>query len=109
MFDNVFYATSRVVNTGDILDLISSARSFGTTKILLRSELITKDFFSLRTGVAGEFLQKFINYNNKVAILLDSKSEINPRLREMVSESNKQGNICYFDDLDKGVNWLRGE
>ena len=44
----------------DAVDLIGEAH--GRDLILIPAERLDDDFFHLRTGVAGAFLQKFVTY-----------------------------------------------
>jgi hypothetical protein len=60
---------------GDVqgaLDLMASVKyTYGCDKILINKSNITEDFFELRTRLAGEILQKYTNYNVKLAIVGD--------------------------------------
>lgn len=104
---SLYRNVSRLNNTGDILELLGNARSTGTRKVLIHSSDLNRDFFNLRSGVAGEFLQKFINYSIEVAILLSSEDiKDNPRFQEMVGESNSIGSIGYFTQESMAKSWL---
>lgn len=67
----------------------------GSNRIVLNQEAIAQDFFNLSTKLAGEILQKFINYNIKFAILGDFSSYTSQSLRDFIYESNK-GNSIFF-------------
>ena len=60
-----------VVNSNEIvitdaqsaLDVLMSAKyDIGTKNIVVDKKLITEDFFILSKGLAGEILQKYVNY-----------------------------------------------
>ncbi len=54
------------------LDIIFSATyKCECNNIILKKENIDECFFDLRTGFAGELLQKLVNYNCKLAIIGD--------------------------------------
>ena len=56
----------------DALDLIATARyETGCEALILPKEIVSEDFFILSSGLAGEVLQKFVNYSMKVAIVGD--------------------------------------
>lgn len=55
------------------LDVPMSANyEAGTKNIVLDKRQICEDFFVLSTGVAGEILQKYVNYGGRIAIYGDS-------------------------------------
>ena len=61
-----------ITDAQSALDLIMTARyETGTNLIAVDKEAITEDFFVLSRGLAGEVLQKFINYEAKIAIFGD--------------------------------------
>lgn len=56
---------------------------------------ITPDFFILSTGLAGEVLQKFINYGGRIAIYGDFSGYTSKPLHDFMYESN-QGKDVFF-------------
>lgn len=66
-----------------------------TNRIALNKEAISEDFFVLSTGLAGEVLQKFINYNVKFAVFGDFSKYTSKPLKDFIYESN-QGNHIFF-------------
>ena len=61
-----------ITDTQSALDLAMTVKyDTGATRIAIDKALICEDFFILSTGVAGEILQKFINYHVKLAIYGD--------------------------------------
>lgn len=78
------------------LDLLMTARyETGCDSILLPKECLCEDFFVLRTGFAGEVLQKFVNYQMRLAIVGDFSPYTSKPLRDFMYESN-QGNAVFF-------------
>lgn len=55
----------------DFTDLIGDAMSERAGVVAIPAVQITDDFYQLRTGVAGEVLQKLVNYRIKLAIIGD--------------------------------------
>ncbi len=103
---NYYINTKKIIEVGDVLEMLSSARSANHMNLLIRSCDLADDFFNLKSGIAGEFIQKFINYSFNVAILLNEKHLESDRFREMVLEANKQGGVCYFSSEVIAVKWL---
>ena len=64
-------------------------------RIALNKEALSKEFFILSTGIAGEILQKFSNYRAKFAIIGDFSSYTSKPLRDFIYESNR-GNTIFF-------------
>lgn len=74
------------------LDLMMTVRAeTGCKRIALNREAIMGDFFVLSTGIAGEILQKFVNYGFKLAIYGDFAHETSAALRNFIRESNEIG------------------
>ncbi len=78
------------------LDFIMTVKyDTGCTNIALNKEAITQDFFVLSTCLAGEILQKFINYGVRFAVYGDFSKYTSKPLKDFMYESN-QGRDIYF-------------
>jgi len=64
-------------------------------RIIINKSLISERFFDLKTRLAGEILQKFINYRVKLAIVGDFSVYSSQSLKDFIYESNK-GNAIFF-------------
>ena len=53
----------------DATDLIGNAYHQGANCVILQESHLHPDFFDLKTGLAGEILQKYSNYQIKMAII----------------------------------------
>lgn len=81
----------------DMLDLIATLYyQQGCTRIVLQKQSITEDFFDLRSGVAGEMLQKVINYRASLAIVGDFSRYTSKALRDFIYESNNGRHIFFL-------------
>lgn len=61
-----------ITDTQSALDLVMTVKyETGTNKIIMEKRNIADEFFVLSSGMAGEILQKFINYHIKIAIYGD--------------------------------------
>ncbi len=80
------------------LDVIVNSQYQGADAVIVWEEQLIPDFFDLKTGIAGEVLQKFVQYRCRLAIVGDfSKFESNA-LRDFIRESNRQKNILFVPD-----------
>jgi hypothetical protein len=59
-----------LVNSGrDALDLMMEASGHGANSLIIHEHNLHPTFFDLRSGLAGEVLQKSVNYQVKLAII----------------------------------------
>ena len=75
--------------------IVSTSYNDDCDCVLLNKEAITKEFFVLSSGIAGEILQKFVNYSKKLAIVGDFSIYTSESLKDFICESNK-GNCIFF-------------
>ena len=69
------------------LDFIATIQyETGCKKIILNKSAISEAFFDLSTRLAGEILQKFINYHVKIAIIGDFSIYTSKSLKDFIYE-----------------------
>lgn len=104
-----------VVNSNEIvitdvqsaLDLLMSAKyDIGTKNIVVDKKLITEDFFILSKGLAGEILQKYVNYGGRIAIYGDYSHYTSKALKDFIYESNKGKDVFFVATRDEAVEML---
>jgi len=81
----------------DALDLIVEAMQYGTKLVLVPMERLDDDFFQLKTGLAGQIVQKFVTYRLHLVILGDISQYVTQSrsFRDFVYEVNR-GNSVWF-------------
>lgn len=95
-----------VVRMEDESIIISDERSFldlfmtiayetGENRFILRKDHLPEDFFILSNKIAGNILQKLINYKMKLAIIGDFSNYESNALNAFIYECN-QGNDIFF-------------
>ncbi len=85
-----------ITDTGSALDLtMGIIHETGCKNIALNKEAFAEEFFILSTCMAGEILQKFINYGVRLAIYGDFSGYESKALKDFIYESNR-GNAIYF-------------
>lgn len=78
------------------LDLVMSIKyETGCTRIALNKEAICEDFFILSTCLAGEILQKMINYGVKFAVYGDFSRYTSKPLKDFIRESNRGKDVFF--------------
>lgn len=67
----------------------------GCNRIIINKSLLKESFFDLKTRLAGEIFQKFVNYQVKVAIIGDFSAYSSQSLKDFIYECNL-GNDFFF-------------
>jgi len=93
----------RIEKASDFLDCMANCPS---DTIVLRKEDLSEDFFRLRTGLAGEMLQKVSNYRKRLVVLGDFRELASGALRDFIYESNATGQVVFAEDLDAALKLL---
>ena len=57
--------------------------------MVIHKSSVVEEFFDLKTRLAGEILQKFINYHMKIAIVGDFSVYSSQSLQDFIYECNK--------------------
>ncbi|MDT3395641.1 DUF4180 domain-containing protein [Streptomyces sp. B1866] len=85
----------------DALDVIGEAGYLGADWVALPAARLADDFFQLRTGVAGEIVQKFANYRLRLAVLGDVSrhTAASTALRDFVRECDRGNQLWFLPDL----------
>jgi hypothetical protein len=83
----------------DALDVMADASYRGATNVIIHESNIVPDFFDLKTGLAGKILQKFSNYNMKLAIVGNFKKHQSKSLHAFMTESNRGNHIFFVPDV----------
>lgn len=91
-----------ITNSQAALDLLMTAKyDIGTKNIIISKNLVSEDFFILSTGLAGEILQKFVNYGGRIAIYGDYSHYTSKPLKDFIYESNKGKDIFFVATLEE--------
>ena len=75
-------------------------------KIIIHEKNITVDFFDLKTGIAGEILQKFSNYRVRLVIVGDFIQYPGKSIKDFIYESNNGRQVNFLDSLEEAVDKL---
>ena len=96
-----------IVDTQSALDLAMTVKyEAGTANLVLDKRLICEDFFILSTGVAGEILQKFVNYHVRAAIYGDYSHYTSKPLKDFIYESNQGKNFFFVATKEEAIQKL---
>jgi uncharacterized protein YdaL len=96
-----------IIDVQSALDFIATiSYETGCDRVILNKSAISEDFFHLSTKLAGEILQKFVNYNMKMAIIGDFSVYTSKSLKDFIYESNKGKHIFFVPDERQAVEKL---
>lgn len=96
-----------ITDVQSALDLMATVSyEVGCDRIIIHKSLITEEFFDLKTRLAGEILQKFINYQTRIAIIGDFSTYSSKSLRDFIYECNKGKDIFFLPNEELAVEKL---
>ena len=91
----------------DAMEIISLCAEHDCGLVLLHAGALKPEFFQLKTGAAGDMLQKFVNYRVRTALLLEEGAPaLSARFRELMGEANKGSQYRFFTQRDAAEKWL---
>ena len=93
----------------DAIDLICAARARDAAWVTVPMEKLDASFFQLSSGLAGEILQKFVNYGINLAVLGDFSSAVaaSKAFRDLLRESNRGDSVWFLADFAEMKEQLR--
>ena len=95
---------SQIKDTSDFLDFMANADA---DVLALEKSSLPPDFFELRSGIAGEFLQKLTNYQRKLIVLGDFQNIQSNSLKSFIVEANRSGRTVFAESLDQAFDLIR--
>lgn len=80
-------------------DLIGAAFGHAAEVVLVPASRLPATFFDLSSGLAGEIVQKFVNYRLRLAVVGDISEHLDASsaLRAFVAESNRGRQLWFLD------------
>ena len=90
----------------DATDLMGNADYQGARNIILEEKNLNPQFFDLRTGIAGEILQKHSNYHMRIAIIGEFEKYNSNALNAFIVECNRGNNIFFVSDFESAIKKL---
>jgi uncharacterized protein DUF4180 len=89
---------SKLQTYNDAVELIGEAFENHATLIVIPVECLDDEFFQLSTRIAGELIQKFVQYGRRLAIVGDISGFLaeSSALRALVTESNRGKDVWFL-------------
>ena len=90
----------------DMLDVMAGCAWDGADTMIISDHHLNAAFFDLKSGLAGEMLQKFSNYRMKLGILGDFSKYESKSMRDFIRESNRSGQIAFAVNIEEALKML---
>ena len=74
--------------------------------VIIDGDILSEEFYDLKTKILGMSLQKFTNYNVKVAFIIEKERVLSDRFKELVLEINKGSNFRVCHSIEDAEMWL---
>ena len=88
------------------MDAVAACFEQRTQALLLDRSALLPAFFDLRTGIAGDFVQKLTQYGIRLACVVPDLSAQPERFQEFAREANRGSRARFFESRNGAVAWL---
>ncbi len=102
-FARLISKDSKIKTTQEATDLMGNADYNGAKNVILEENNLSPEFFDLKTGMAGEILQKYSNYHMKLAIIGEFEKFNSKALNAFIIECNRGNHIFFVPDFDSAI------
>ena len=93
-----------IADVQSALDLMATVRyETGADRMILPKVALDERFFVLSSGLAGDILQKFVNYQLAVAIVGDYSGYTSKPLRDFIYESNNGSHVFFVATVEEAI------
>jgi len=93
-----------ISNVQSALDLMATIwYEYHCNAIIIHKEAIIEDFFDLSSRLAGEIVQKYVNYGMKIAIIGDFAAYSSKALKDYIYECNKGKDIFFVTNEEEAI------
>jgi hypothetical protein len=76
---------------------------------IIKKENLNHGFYDLKTGFAGELLQKISNYSKRLAIIGDFSQIKSGALKDFIYESNKTERVIFVKTVEDALKIFKKE
>jgi hypothetical protein len=91
----------------DPVTALKSCIEHGRRALLFDHGSLPAAFFDLRTGLAGELVQKLVNYHVRMAAVVPDLAMQSPRFRELAREADAGRQFRFFATRQQAIDWLQ--
>jgi PadR family transcriptional regulator, regulatory protein AphA len=95
-----------ITNEAAALDIVAICGEEQTNFVLFYAGNFDKDFFDLKTGLAGQVLLKLSNYQIHAAAVIPANQIGTGRFYEMVIETNRRNDFRIYQNQEDAIQWF---
>lgn len=103
------YAEFEPVDEFVPIDVVAKCFEHRTQALLMDRAALPPEFFDLRSGVAGELVQKLTQYDVRLACVVPDLDAQPERFQEFAREANRGNRVRFFASREDAVAWLTDE
>jgi len=105
----ILIAADAGISIGAISDVSNAVgAAFGSDGLILTEDDVSSEFFDLKSGVAGELFQKFVNYSLCLALVVPSPERHGERFNELAREHRTHNRVRIVRCKEEAMTWLCG-
>lgn len=97
---------TKISSEQDMLDIISACFENRASSVIIDGRSFSEEFYDLKTKLLGMSMQKFINYNIRVAFIIEKERILSDRFKELILEINKGINFRACSNIEDAEIWL---
>jgi hypothetical protein len=104
----ILRAAEAGIYIGSLKDISEAiAAGLSADGLIFTEQDLTREFFELRSGLAGELFQKCMNYGLRLAIVLPDPEAYGERFSELAYEHTSHNMIRFARTQAEAEAWLR--
>lgn len=92
-----------IATRDDVSDAVGASLGRG---LILSERDLGPAFFDLRTGLAGELVQKLVNYHVRTAIIVSTPEAHGERFAELAQEHATHPTVRFVHSMDDAIAWM---
>jgi Domain of unknown function (DUF4180) len=104
---NIVIASENGISIRSYADISAAVGASLGRRLILSEDDLGPDFFDLYTGLAGELIQKFVNYRVRVAIIVPKPDAYGERFSELAYEHASHPTVRFVRSIDEAKHWLQ--
>jgi len=97
----------KIAEVQDAVDLLGNLYYNNCSYVILKESNLHSDFFRLHTGLAGDVLQKFSNYQCRMSIIGDFSKYKSKSLHDFIRESNRGNRIFFVESREEALKMIK--
>jgi hypothetical protein len=90
----------------DPMQVIAGSFEHGTSSVLIDRDVLPAAFFDLSSGVAGELVQKLVNYGLRAAFVVPEPASHSASFQDFAREANRGTQFHFAATRAAAIDWL---